>query len=654
MSRKKRLLSQSQKMRTSMKMALVVGVASISGLVALLLIVFNVSKREISRASNSPMQFLHAEAFQDTTAAFRGSSNRPVIGVVVETRGNTTPVKITSFTFSMNGTTRPIVKNVENARLWFTGSDNKFSNVSQSGATITSLPEGEFMIEANKTLKPGKNYFWLSVDVKPNATPNGSLDAEIVAVNVGGNSFLPLISAPFGEKKIRNNSSFYSTGNNKDVSKPESWNSSRDGKGTTPANLNDVKSCFFIQSGHQAYVGEVSSLPMVAIESGAKLVVDENTRINELNISYGGIYQLDVAANDCACINKLKMEDGSTYIHNSTGIFAASSAVLSKHSNVIFYKYDEKTFARNIKWGNVIIDAGNSLHVNMIGSFKEVQGDLEIKSTAGNALYVEGTDAINIKGNFIVSGGIFEGVRGNRSRLTLNIGKDFIVKGGEVKDVENSYTSNASTTINVGGDVLFAAGSVDLNNSENKKSELNLSGAENKLVHWTQKSKADVTLCNVNIKPDKEVFLNGDKLGDIGKGKTFTVEANAKLWCATYPVTGEGRFVLNDKATLATSHAKGINSKGNEGNIITAERHFNSGGNYVFYGNSSPQRIGDFDTSPENGSVRNLVVKKDSPKQSVILSKNIFISEQVSIALGELNKGKYLLELSDVNEMAGR
>ena len=380
MVKKKRLLSQSQSMRTSLKMAFVVGAASISGLVVLLLIVFNVSKREISRAGNAPMQFLNAEAFQDTSSVFRGSSNRPVIGLMVETRGNMNPVKLSSLTFNLNGTTRPIIKNVENAKLWFTGNDNKFNNKSQSGVTITPLPEGEFKIETNKTLLSGKNYFWLSLDVKATATPNGSLDAEVISLNVGENSFLPLISAPSGEKHIRNNTAFYSTESKSDISKPESWNSERNGKGTAPTNMHDAKNCFFIQDGSEAFVSEAASLPMVAIESGAKLTVNENTRISELNISYGGTYQLDVAANDCACINKLIMDDGANYIHNSTGIFAASSAVLAKGSNVIFNKYDEKTFARNIKWGNVIIDAENSLHVNIIGSFHNVQGDFKLKA----------------------------------------------------------------------------------------------------------------------------------------------------------------------------------------------------------------------------------------------------------------------------------
>ncbi len=652
MVKRKKLLSQSQRMRTSMKMAFIIGAGSISGLVVLLLIVFNVSKREVSHAGTAiSMEFVNAEAFQDTSSVFRGSRIRPVIGVLIEMRGNTNPVKVNSLTFNLNGTTRPIAKNVENARLFYTGNSKSYNDKMQTGNTISILPEGEFKIDAARILQPGKNFFWLTLDVKSTATPNGSLDAELVSLSVGNNTFLPLISAPMGEKQIRNNNSFYSTGSNKDISKPESWNTQPDGKGTAPANMCDAKNCFIIQSGHQAYANEVAQLPNVVIESGAKLTAAENARITELHVSYNGTYLLDVAANDCACINKLVMEDGANYIHNSTGIFAAAKAVLSKSSNVIFNQYDEKTFARNIKWGNVIIDAEKSLNVNIVGSFGNVQGNFEIKSTAGNDLYVEGTDVINVQGNFTVSGGIFEGVRGSNSRLTLNIGNNFIVTGGQVQDVENNYTANAGTIINVGGNVQLMAGIIDLSNAQAAKSELNLTGKENRIVHWIQKPKANVALCNVSVKPSKEVYLDGEKLGDIAKGKILTVESGAALWCASYAVTGEGRFVLSDKATLGIASSRGLNSSGSEGNILTETRTFNSGANYVYYGRAS-QQTGVFSTTPENGSVRNLIVQKDAEKQTVALLQNIYVMERVNVSRGEINKGKYNIEMSDMAEVA--
>ena len=438
MSRKK-FLRQAPRVRTSMKMAMVIGASSIAGLVVLLLIVFNLSKQEESRAGNAQpqMTFINAETFQDTTIVFRGSSSKAIIGLIIETKGSASPLKAGVITFNLNGTTKPASKNIENIKLFYTNNDVKFNTNSQAGVTIAQAPEGEFKIDAGKQLLPGKNYFWLTADVKSSATPNGSIDAECISINIGTTEYLTLLAAPEGEKRIRNNNAYYSTGN-KDAADPESWNSKRDGTGNKPVNMNDALNCFFVQKGHTITSSEKTYIPVVAIETNGKLVIDDNLRSNELNISANGICQFNVAANDCRCIGKLVMEDNANYIHNSTGFFAANSALLSAQSQVVFFKYDEKTFSSNIKWGNVLIDANESIHTNIRNAFSNVQGNLEIAATAGNALYVEGTDIMNIAGNFTLTGGIFEGLRGNNSVFEMNNSNDLVIKGAVLRDVESS------------------------------------------------------------------------------------------------------------------------------------------------------------------------------------------------------------------------
>lgn len=641
MSRKK-FLRQAPSVRTSMKMAMVIGASSIAGLVVLLLIVFNLSKQEESKAGNAQpqMTFVNAETFQDTSVVLRGSNSKAIIGLVIETTGSASPLKAGIITFNLNGTTKPASKNIENLRLFYTNNDAKFYSNSQVGITIAQAPEGEFKIDAGKQLLPGKNYFWLTADVKSSATPNGSIDAECISINIGTTEYLTLLAAPEGEKRIRNNNAYYSNGN-KDASEPESWNSKRDGSGNKPANMNDALNCFFVQKNHTITTSEALYMPIVAVEANGKLVVEDNLRSNELNISTGGICQFNVSANDCRCIGKLVMEDNANYIHNSTGFFAASSAILSAQSQIVFFKYDEKTFPSNIKWGNVLIDANESIHTNIKSAFSNVQGNLEIAATAGNALFVEGTDVMNIAGNFTLSGGIFEGVRGNNSVLKINIGGDLIVKGGVLKDSENSYTSNAFTQMNIRGDVMIASGQVRFANAENGKSEMNFVDRTNKSVRWTQRNKADVELGNLNIKEGKEVFVKGDLIGDIAKGRVFTVESNGKLWCSTFPVTGEGKFLLNDKATLAIGHSKGINSKKKDGNIQTEEKQFHSGATYVYYTGSTPQETGDFATVPVDGKVRNLIIRKENPTQTVMLSRNLEVSEIATVGMGTLDKREF-------------
>ncbi len=648
MSKRKRLLSQSQGMRTNLKMALIVGAASVSGLVALLLVVFNVSKQEILRAAGN-MEFTNAEVLQDTTSVLRGSTTNPVIAILVETRGSSNSVKLNSFVLSLNGTTKPVAKNIENIKLFYTGNDPVFNATSQVNITQATAQEGDFKVDLNKPLVPGKNYFWLTADVKAGAVPNAKIDAELKSLTVASTNMLPLISAPAGAKNIRNNTAYYSTGN-ADASNPQSWNTSRDGRGAVLTNFTDPKACYFIQPGHQLALSTMREMPIVSIEEGAKLEVNEMARISDLNVSYGGVFQFNAIEIADKCIEQLTVNDGGNFIYNGTGMYPVKQSILAKGSTVAFYKYNNQTFEPNVIWGNVLVEAKNGGALNIAETLKDIRGNLELKNTGGNTWYVEGVSVMNIRGSFIVSGGIFDGVHGDNSKLLMNIANDLIVRDGVLKDVQNTYTSSAHTIFNIGGDVILTGGKINVANSESESSAINLTGTENKLVKWIQKDKAEVELCNVNIKSDKEVTLKGDKLGNIAKGKTIIVERNAKLWCSTAIITGDGKFLLMDFATLGIGHSKGINSSGPDGNVVTGERVFSSGANYVYYTNTTPQLTGVFSTTPKESSIRNLIVKKDAPNQAVVLSSDLFVSEQVKIGMGELNKGRFALKLADVTE----
>ncbi|QQR94352.1 MAG: hypothetical protein IPJ93_10845 [Bacteroidota bacterium] len=113
-------------MRTNLRMAMYIGAASLSGLVVLLLIVFNISKREISKAAYSGMQVINAEVFQNTDAVYRGSINNPIIGILIDVKGYKTAVKLNSITFSLKGTTQPYFKQVENIKVWSSGQTKAF------------------------------------------------------------------------------------------------------------------------------------------------------------------------------------------------------------------------------------------------------------------------------------------------------------------------------------------------------------------------------------------------------------------------------------------------------------------------------------------------------------------------------------------------
>jgi hypothetical protein len=98
----KKNLKQKSALKTTLRLTMLAAVSAATGLVVLLIIVFNLAKEEEGNAQTS-MTFKQATTIQDTTRILRGSINQKVIGVVVETSGKGTPVKVNSMTFTGEG-----------------------------------------------------------------------------------------------------------------------------------------------------------------------------------------------------------------------------------------------------------------------------------------------------------------------------------------------------------------------------------------------------------------------------------------------------------------------------------------------------------------------------------------------------------------------
>ncbi len=151
----KKNLKQKSALKTTLRLTMLAAVSAATGLVVLLIIVFNLAKEEEGNAQTS-MTFKQATTIQDTTRILRGSINQKVIGVVVETSGKGTPVKVNSMTFTAKGTSLPIDNNIENARLWYTGNDPEFTLQQTVGTTVNKLSEQAFVFSASLALLPGK------------------------------------------------------------------------------------------------------------------------------------------------------------------------------------------------------------------------------------------------------------------------------------------------------------------------------------------------------------------------------------------------------------------------------------------------------------------------------------------------------------------
>jgi len=653
MSRRYNSIKPSNRLRTSAKLALTVAGTTIAGLIILLIIVFNMGKQEASFAEGL-MVFESAEVIQDSSAVLRGSINQVILGVEVKTSGNKNPVKLSAITFTANGTTAPVSKNIENARLWFTGKENNFNTSVQIGQTIPQITENNIEIIVNRTLNQGKNYFWLTYDIKPDAgAKNTAVDAECVSLQIGTSTFMPMLASPAGKKKILSNVPYFSTGHTV-IYQRDAWNTKRDGSGLEPAKLDDIHNCYFIQSGHSiTNTGEIS-LASIVIEKHASLKASQPVKTKMLYVADGGIYQQEFVINENNPVENFRMDNGANYIHLNYGKLPGTKKMFSPHSNQCFYQYSAETFSEKIKWGNVLINASGTPVIDISNSFNNIQGDLEIHKTGNNNyLYSGSNDTINIGGSLIFSGGSFIGANGTGTSLVINVAEDLIMKSGTFFDSDGKKST--SCILNINGDVLLLAGTFNFNKCKEGLSQINFTrtsdgqGSNYKTSYWSQKSP-DVELGNTTIMSGKELIIQGGKIGELGANRKFTVESDASLMCGQFPVSGNGAFVLKENATIGIGSPQGINSATQDGNIQTKEKYFDSRAHYLYNTGSTPQQTGFFVTAPENGKVKTMIIKKDKPTDAVMLSQDMEVTDQLMITMGQLDKKKNKIILSKLSD----
>ncbi|MDZ4759031.1 MAG: M4 family metallopeptidase [Bacteroidota bacterium] len=137
---------------------------------------------------------------QNTLSILPGSTNNIILRVAITPACNAIDT-VFSFTFNTNGTSN--VADIENAKLWYTGTSNTFAATTQYGSTKTS-PSGTFTFSGSQKLKKNDDhYFWLTYDIDSNANLGDSVDAECASVTVD-TIVTPTITAPAGFRKVSN------------------------------------------------------------------------------------------------------------------------------------------------------------------------------------------------------------------------------------------------------------------------------------------------------------------------------------------------------------------------------------------------------------------------------------------------------------------
>lgn len=149
-----------------------------------------------------PMTYSSSAVTQNNTSfTVISATNQEVIGIEVVTTGSLSPIDITKFTINANGTTD--VSDIENAKIYYTGTSPVFATINQFGSTYASPTVADFDITGTQTLATGTNYFWLTFDVKPSATIGNVIDGECTMITVDGTDYVPSPTSVSGSRLIR-------------------------------------------------------------------------------------------------------------------------------------------------------------------------------------------------------------------------------------------------------------------------------------------------------------------------------------------------------------------------------------------------------------------------------------------------------------------
>lgn len=142
-----------------------------------------------------------------TSSLFSGSTDNQIIGVPVVITGTCGTLTATSFNFNTTGSTAPGT-DILNAKLYYTSTTNLFSTGTLFGSVDN--PNGAFTITGSQVLNlfAGTYYFWLTYDIKTNATSTNVVDAQHVSTVISG-THASASGNPTGSRSISTNN-FYS------------------------------------------------------------------------------------------------------------------------------------------------------------------------------------------------------------------------------------------------------------------------------------------------------------------------------------------------------------------------------------------------------------------------------------------------------------
>jgi len=148
------------------------------------------------------MQYVSSTVSQNTEKIAPGKMDQHIIGVEIVTTGTAEPIEVTAFSVNANGSSIPVLNNIENAKIFYTGVSDRFETIHPFGSTVASPTIATFDVTGVQPLVTGTNYFWLTFDTKPGANIGEVVDAECVMITINGTGHVPATTAPAGNRLI--------------------------------------------------------------------------------------------------------------------------------------------------------------------------------------------------------------------------------------------------------------------------------------------------------------------------------------------------------------------------------------------------------------------------------------------------------------------
>jgi hypothetical protein len=151
-----------------------------------------------------PMSFVSCTASHDNTdIVSEGAYNQEVLKIEIVTTGELSPIDLNEIVIRTDGTD-DYLNDIENVRLWYTGTNNTFSTSNQFGSAQVPQAAGtDISFTGTQVLETGTNYFWLTYNIKTGATDGNFVDAIFQSCEVDNNPETPTVSNPAGNREIK-------------------------------------------------------------------------------------------------------------------------------------------------------------------------------------------------------------------------------------------------------------------------------------------------------------------------------------------------------------------------------------------------------------------------------------------------------------------